>query len=148
MRFIQAKWVWHNKNSINNGIINFLIAFIIEMNRMRWLLAEMFMGQNKLSITGKSEVKGTSQKSVMPSPHSFLYAMVWNSEKLCRSKFSRGMHQFLIHYSSNLGVLWVVISSVIGKWKKLWKLKSSLCYMMKASKRSRNNFWRSLYPQS
>lgn len=58
---------------------------------MRWLLAEMFMGQNKLSITGKSEVKGTSQKSVMPNPHSFLYAMVWNLEKLCRPKFSRGI---------------------------------------------------------
>lgn len=120
MRFIQAKWVWH-KNSINNGIINFLTVFIIDMNRMRWLLAEMFMGQNKLSITGKSEIKGTSQKSVMLSPHYFLYAMVWNSEKLCRSRFSRGMHRFLIHCCSNLGVLWPVISSVLDEWKETVK---------------------------
>lgn len=88
---------------------------------MRWLLAETFMGQNKLSITGKSEIKGTSQKSVMLSPHYILYAMVWNSEKLCRSKFSRGMHQFLIHYCSNLGVLRAVISSVIDEWKETVK---------------------------
>ena len=45
------------------------------MKRVR-LLTDMFMGQNKLSNTGKSEIKGTLQKNVMTSPQYSPYAMV------------------------------------------------------------------------
>lgn len=89
------------------------------MNRVRWLLTDMFMGQNKLSITDKSEIKGTLQKSVMTSPQYSPYALVWNSEKLCRSGFSRENASVsdLLEFKSGSSV----ILSGIDKWKEIVK---------------------------